>query len=165
MSNYMWGYNNPLNLLAFGFFMFSLICILGLALYIYVASALMTIAKKLNHPTPWLAWIPFANIALILQLGEFHWAWVFLLLIPFVGWLAIYIMSIISFWKIYLSRNYPGWLSLIPLFVFIPMLGALAVVAHLIILGLVAWREAAEVERFMSPKKATNKKSSKVKKK
>jgi|TARA_Y100000310_G_scaffold256634_1_gene264470 hypothetical protein len=34
--------------------------------------------------------IPFANSAMRLQLGKkFHWAWVFLYLIPIIGWIAI----------------------------------------------------------------------------
>src|SRR3989344_2468192 len=65
-----------------------------LALYVYFAFAWMTIARKLKYKYPWLAWIPFANIAMILQLGGFHWAWVFLILIPFAGWIAIIVLGI-----------------------------------------------------------------------
>src|SRR3990172_6763679 len=59
-----------------------------IVVYIYTSIALMTIGKKLKHKYPWMAWIPVANIALIPQLGSFHWAWVFLLLVPFLGWTA-----------------------------------------------------------------------------
>jgi len=48
--------------------------IIGAALYVYSALALMTIGKKLGHQYPWLAWIPYANFAMVLQLGGFHWA-------------------------------------------------------------------------------------------
>jgi hypothetical protein len=86
-------------------------------IYIYLSLALQTIAKRQGHPHPWLAWIPFASTALIFQLGEFHWAWVFLILgsfIPFVGVLfffALFIMTIISHWRFFEKENFPGWLS------------------------------------------------------
>ena len=70
------------SLLALGL-AFALVIILGF--YVYMALAWMSIAKKLKYKYPWLAWIPFANIAMMLQLGGFHWAWVFLALIPFLG--------------------------------------------------------------------------------
>lgn len=110
-------------------------------LYVYVAFAWYTIAKKLNHKSPWLAWIPFANVALTLQLGGFHWAWVFLLLVPILGWIAIWVMLIIATWRVYEKRKYPGWLSLLPLAGAIPTVGGLASIANLIILGFVAWRD------------------------
>ena len=72
-----------------------------LALYIYTALAWMTIAKKLKYKYPWLAWIPFANIAMMLQLGGFNWLWVFLALIPFIGWIALLVLVIIATWKIF----------------------------------------------------------------
>lgn len=115
--------------------------ILSIILYVYTSLALYTIGKKLNYSNPWLAWIPVANIAMILQLGDFHWALVFLILIPFLGWLAIVVLCFIAFWKICVKRNYPGWLSLIGLGSLIPFFGLLFGIAYLIILGLVAWKD------------------------
>ncbi|MEM4259389.1 MAG: hypothetical protein QXS38_01330 [Candidatus Pacearchaeota archaeon] len=111
------------------------------AVYVYSALAWMTIGKKLRYKYPWLAWIPFANISMILQMGGFHWAWVFLLLVPFVGIIAVGIFMLICCWRIFEKRKYPGWLALVPLIGFVPMLGALASIAFLVILGLVAWRD------------------------
>ncbi len=121
--------------------MLALGLIVGVALYVYIALAWSTIAKKLKHDTPWLAWIPFANIALILQLGNFHWAWVFLLLIPILGWIALPVLGVISLWRIYEKRNYPGALSLIWIGSFIPFLSLFAMAGNLIIFGLVAWSD------------------------
>jgi hypothetical protein len=115
--------------------------IILLAVYVYTSLAFQTIARKLKHPYPWLAWIPIANFAMILQLGRFHWALIFLILIPIVGWAALAVLGIISMWRIYEKRKYPGALALIPLAGFIPVIGALASLANLIILGLVAWRD------------------------
>ncbi|MBI2004437.1 hypothetical protein HYS72_03155 [Candidatus Pacearchaeota archaeon] len=49
-------------------------------------------------------------------------------------------LLIIAHWRIFEIRNYPGWLSLIPLAGIIPFLGGLAGIASLIILGFVAWK-------------------------
>jgi hypothetical protein len=110
-------------------------------LYVYNSLVWQTIARKLKHPYPWLAWIPFANISLILQLGEFHWAWVFLILIPILGWIALGVLMIISCWRIFEKRGYPAWLSLIPILGVIPFIGSVTGMAFLIILGFVAWRD------------------------
>ena len=120
---------------------FGIMILVIIVFYVYTALALQTIARKLNHKYPWLAWIPGANIALIFQLGGFPWPLVFLLLIPLVGALAVLVLSVISLWRIYEKRNYPGWLALIMLGGIIPFLGILATIAHLVAIGFVAWKD------------------------
>jgi hypothetical protein len=105
------------------------------ALYVYHALAWSTIAKKLKHRRPWLAWIPFASIAMRLQLGKFHWALIFLALIPVLGWIALFVLLIISYWRIYEKRKYPGWLSLASI---VPEFGTLI---YLVVIGFVAWKD------------------------
>ena len=105
------------------------------AFYVYHAIAWSTIAKKLKHPNPWLAWIPFAGTALRLQLGGFHWAFTFLYLIPVLGWLALFVINIIAVWKAFARRNYPGWFSLSQI---IPQVGG---ILYLIAIGFVAWKD------------------------
>jgi len=111
----------------------------GIILYVYLGLVWSTIAKRLKHKYPWLAWIPFANVAMILQLGGFHWAWIFLILIPMLGWIALGVLGIISCWRIFEKRNYQGWLSLIPILGFVPFVGWIASIAFLVIIGIVAW--------------------------
>lgn len=111
------------------------VVIIFLAFYIYIALAWMTIARKLKYKHAWLAWIPFANVAMILQLGEFHWAWVFLILIPILGWIALTVLCIIATWKIFEKRKYPGWFSLSMI---IPKVGG---ILYLIAIGFVAWKD------------------------
>lgn len=113
----------------------------SIIVYIYFALALQAIGKKLKYKKPWFAWIPFLNQAMILQLGKFHWAWVFLFLIPVLGWLALAVLTIISFWKIFEKRKYPGYLALIPILSIIPFVGFIALPAFLVIMGFVAWKD------------------------
>jgi hypothetical protein len=119
----------------------ALLLIIVIGVYVYTSLARMTIAKKLKHKRPWLAWIPFARDSLILQLGGFHWAWIFLVLLPILGWIPLIVLILISFYRIYEKRKYPGWLALIPILSLAPAVGWLAHIANLIILGFVAWKD------------------------
>ena len=109
------------------------------ALYVYFALAWYTIAKKMKHKKPWLAWIPFANIAMWLQLGGFHWAWIFLVLIPFLGWAAVGVLFIMASWKVFEKLKYPGWLALSPLLGLLG--GGLGTLAYGIVIGIIAWKK------------------------
>ena len=135
---------------------------LGAGSYIYTSLALMTIAKKLSHPRPWLAWIPFANTALILQMGGFHWAWVFLFLVPFAGWTVLIALSTISMWRVFEKRNYPGALALFQLGGFIPYISLLLTLTFLILLGFVAWKD--RTAELGQPSSTSNKSKPKTKK-
>lgn len=105
------------------------------AIYVYQALAWMTIARKLKYKRAWLAWIPIANIAMMLQLGGFHWAWIFLILVPFLGWVPLLVLVIIATWRIFEKRKYPGWFSLSMV---IPKVGG---ILYLIAIGFVAWQD------------------------
>jgi hypothetical protein len=125
-------------LLAIGIFIFVLIVVV---VWVYNSLAWMTIAKKQKYKHPWLAWIPFANWAMMLEMGEFHWAWIFLLLVPVLGWIAILVLLTISIWKIFEKAKFPGWLSLsVPLRI-VPFLSAAAWVIYLVVIGFVAWKK------------------------
>jgi hypothetical protein len=106
-----------------------------IALYVYTSLAWMRIAQKLKYKKAWLAWIPIANIAMMLQLGKFHWAWIFLILVPVLGWIPLFILVIIATWRIFEKRKYPGWLSLS---LILPKVGGLI---YLIVIGFVAWKK------------------------
>ena len=125
----------PLGILAGGIFAGAML--VSIALYVYMAFVLMTIAQKLNYDKPWLAWIPFANMFLFPILAKKHWAWGFIFLVPIVGIVFYFIWT----WNIFEQRNYPGWLSLIILGGVIPILGWLAIIASLVIFGFVAWKD------------------------
>lgn len=150
-----------------------------LVYWIYTSFAYKTIAKKLQHKRPWLAWIPLAREAMVLQLGRFNWKWVFLFLPPLImatllfasiflqrffldfrgtspffmisliisaiTALAFSILNIISHWRIFKKRNYPGWLIFLPMALgIIPFLNYVSTIAFFIIIGLIAWKDRGE---------------------
>jgi len=116
---------------------FAILFIIGIliGLYVYFSLAWYIIAKKLKYRNTWLAWIPVLKNAMILQLGTFHWAWIFLLFIPFFGWIALIVITIIAKWRVFEKRKYPGWFVLSAL---IPQIG---LVLYAIALGFVAWQD------------------------
>ena len=105
--------------------------IFSLAVYVYMAWALMVIAQKTNTPNAWLAWIPIGNLYLMTQIAGVPW-WTILvfllLLIPLLnlGVLAVYIWW---WWKIAEKRGMPGWYGVLAA---IPLL-------NLIFQGIIAW--------------------------
>ena len=110
--------------------------ILGIAQYIYMAIALMAIAKKTNTPNGWLAFIPIANIYLITQIGGLPGWWtlgVLLPIIPFVGQLGLLVLIAYMFWKVSEVVNRPGWWGILML---IP-------IVNLIIIGIMAWGKSS----------------------
>ncbi len=120
------------SLIAIGI-MIAIIVFVGL--YIYHSAAWVRIAQKLKYKRPWLSWIPVANLAMILQLGRFHWALIFLILIPILGWIALAVLGIISLWRIFEKIKYPGWFSL---GILIPQVGW---ILYFIAIGFGAWAD------------------------
>jgi uncharacterized membrane protein YhaH (DUF805 family) len=118
----------------------SLLLVVGL--YVYTSYTWMTIARKQKYKNAWLAWIPIANFAMILQLGNFHWAWVFLILVPVLGWIALFVLGIIATWRIFEARKYPGWFSLSMV---IPKVGG---ILYLIAIGFVAFKDRKKPMKF-----------------
>ncbi len=155
-----------------------------LGIWVYTSLAYMGIAKRLKYKNPWLAWIPFARGAMVLQLGGFNWGWIFLwsplVLIPlfwvnailwFIGMFllaagvtAFGVLCYISHWRFFEKRGYYGWLALVPLVGIIPYLGwffsPFAGIAFLIILGFVAWKDGTMVKPKRMPRAPARRSSS-----
>tara|TARA_Y100000310_G_C20695757_1_gene825583 strand:- start:4928 stop:5311 length:384 start_codon:yes stop_codon:yes gene_type:complete len=112
-----------------------------LIVYIYIALALMTIAKKTNTENAWFAWIPILNLILMAKIAQMS-AWLLLLILVPIANLIIIIML---WWKIAVRREFSGALSLLTL---IPLI-------NLIIIGILAWKgnssEASQVNRLGMP--------------
>lgn len=68
---------------------FMLFLALAAALYVYFSLCFFLIAKKLNVPAPWTAWVPIVNIWTLLQAAGKPCWWVLLFFIPVVGFVVI----------------------------------------------------------------------------
>lgn len=110
-----------------------IVTLLIAGLYVYTSFAWYRTAKKLKYKTAWVAWIPLVRIIIPLQIGGFHWAWIFLLLIPVLGWIALFVLWTISLWRVFKKRKYPGWFALAPI---IPEIGG---ILYLISIGFLGW--------------------------
>ena len=97
------------------------------AMYVYWALALQTIAKKTNTEPAWLAWIPIANIFLILMVAQKPMWWFILFLIPIVS----LVMSIIVFMAVAERRGKPSWWGVM---IIVPIM-------NLIMPGYLAWAD------------------------
>lgn len=103
--------------------------VLGFVLigYLYMALALQTIANKTATPNAWLAWIPIANIFLMLSVAKKPLWWFLLFLIP----LANIVVAILVWMGIAEARRKPSWwgiLTIVPL-------------ANLVVPGYLAWAD------------------------
>jgi len=119
-------------LAAMGAIMFLVMMIFVVAIYVYMALALIAIAKKTNTPNAWLAWIPIANFYLMTQIAKVPgWTTAFALLpiIPVIGAFAFMGVTIWWWWKIAEAVKKPGWLAILMI---IPIAG-------LVIPGVLAW--------------------------
>ena len=95
--------------------------------YVYVSLALQTIAQKTNTANGWLAWIPIANIILMLEIAKKPIWWIILFFIPLVN----LIMTILVWMGIAEARGKPNWWGIL---LVIPLV-------NLIVPGYLAWSD------------------------
>lgn len=105
-------------------FVFFVFCV---AMYVYFALALQTIATKTNTPNGWLAWIPIANLILMLNIGKKPIWWIILMLIPLVN----IVVAIIVWMAVAEARGKPSWWGILMI---VPVVG-------LIVPGYLAWSD------------------------
>lgn len=98
-----------------------------LAAYVYMSLALQTIADKTHTDNSWLAWIPIANLFLMLSVAKKPMWWFILFLIPLVG----VAMLIIVWMAIAEARGKPNWWGVLMI---VP-------VANLVVPGYLAWAD------------------------
>ena len=106
--------------------------IIFLAVYIYAAFALMTIANKTKTKNGWLAFIPIANVYLLTQIAGLSGWWTLIIfagIIPFLGNLAVLAAIAYFFWIISEKLKKPGWFGILMI---VP-------IVNLVILGILAW--------------------------
>jgi len=103
------------------------VLLIGLAVYVYIALAVQTIAQKTNTENPWMAWIPIVNIVLLLNIAKKPVWWIILFLIPLVN----IVIAILVWMGVAEARNKPNWWGILMI---IP-------VANLIVPGYLAWSD------------------------
>jgi Family of unknown function (DUF5684) len=108
-----------------GFFL--IFFLLGIAIYVYMALALQTIAQKTNTENGWLAWIPIGNIFLMCNIARKPVWWIILCLIPLVQ----IVIFIILWMGIAEARNKPSWWGIM---LIIPIM-------NIIMPGYLAWAD------------------------
>ena len=96
-----------------------------IALYVYFALALQTIAKKTNTENDWWAWVPILQAVLMLNVAKKPVWWIILLLIPVVG----LVFGILTWMAIAEARNKPNWWGIL---LIVPVVG-------LLVPGYLAW--------------------------
>jgi hypothetical protein len=97
------------------------------ALYIYIAIALQTIATKTATANGWLAWIPIANIFLMLNVAKKPVWWFILFLVPLVN----IIMAVMVWMGIAEARRKPNWWGILMI---VPAV-------NLVVPGYLAWSD------------------------
>jgi len=120
------GEGGAAGLAALGAFMF-VFFLIALAFYVYMALALMTIAKKTNTENAWLAWIPILNIFLMLNIAKKPLWWFILCLIPLVN----IVIAIIVWMGIAEARGKPSWWGILMIVPFV----------NFIVPGYLAWSD------------------------
>lgn len=109
-----------------GAFLIVMLVILA-AGYVYLALALQTIAKKTGTQNAWLAWIPLANIFLMLDIAKKPMWWFLLFLVPLVN----LVMGVLVWMAVATARRKPEWwgiLSIVP-------------IVNLVVPGYLAWSD------------------------
>jgi hypothetical protein len=100
------------------------ICLAG---YVYVALALQTIATKTNTENAWFAWIPIANIFLMLSIAKKPMWWFILFLVP----LANIVVAIMVWMAVAEARHKPNWWGILTI---VP-------VVNIVVPGYLAWSD------------------------
>lgn len=73
--------------------------------YVWTSICFQKIAAKTNTPNGWLAWIPIANLVLLLQIAKRPLWWIILLIIPLVN----LVVSIIVMMDVIKARGKEAW--------------------------------------------------------
>lgn len=94
--------------------------------YIYTGLTYSKIAKKLNHPKPWFAWVPILNIVLHFQLGQMSPWFVLLMFVPIAN-IVVYVMAMMNICERMGMEKLLGLLAIVP-------------IANYVLLGILAWQ-------------------------
>jgi len=107
--------------------MLMFVVVICLAGYVYMSLALQTIATKTNTENGWLAWIPIANIFLMLNVAKKPLWWFVLFLVPLVN----IVVAIMVWMAVAEARHKPNWWGILTV---VP-------VVNLVVPGYLAWSD------------------------
>jgi len=93
----------------FAFFIFLFMFAFILAVYIFQSVCLSRIAKKTNTENPWLAWIPIANVYLMVKISQKPDWWFLLFFVPLVN----IVIGVIIWMEISKRLNKPDWIGIL----------------------------------------------------
>jgi hypothetical protein len=94
---------------------------------VYHALALQTIANKTSTENGWLAWIPIANVILMLNIARKPVWWIVLFFVP----IANLVIAILVLMGIAEARNKPNWWGILWI---VPVVG-------IVVPGYLAWSD------------------------
>jgi hypothetical protein len=103
------------------------VVVFGLGCYVYMSLALQTIATKTGTANAWLAWIPIANLFLMLSVAKKPMWWFLLFLIP----LANVVVAIMVWMAVAEARGKPNWWGILMI---VPLV-------NLVVPGYLAWAD------------------------
>jgi len=103
------------------------VVVFGLGCYVYISLALQTIATKTGTANEWLAWIPIANLFLMLSVAKKPMWWFLLFLIP----LANVVVAIMVWMAVAEARGKPNWWGILMI---VPLV-------NLVVPGYLAWAD------------------------
>lgn len=99
------------------------VVMMGIIMYVISALALMKIAQKTNTENGWLAWIPIANIFLMVNIAQKEWWYALIILfigiIPFLGAFVSIGLLVYIWWLITERLGKAGALSLLMIIPFV----------------------------------------------
>ena len=99
----------------------------AVGMYVYISLALQAIATKTGTANEWLAWIPVANIFLMLSVAKKPMWWFILFLIPGVS----LVMLVLVWMAIAEVRGKPNWWGILMI---VPL-------ANFVVPGYLAWAD------------------------
>ena len=76
------------------------------------------IASKTNTSPAWLAWIPIANVVLLLMVADKPIWWIILLFIPIVNIVWI-VLGILAWMGVAEKRGKPSWIGILMILPFV----------------------------------------------
>jgi hypothetical protein len=103
------------------------VLLIGLAFYAYMSLALQTIATKTGTANGWLAWVPLANLLLLLSIARKPLWWFVLFFIPLVN----FVFLVIVWMEVAKARGKPDWWGIL---IIIPL-------ANFVVPGYLAWAD------------------------